>query len=50
MAVLVPASALAGEYTPLARGYWIPLTVAVVLRPELHGNVHTRCGTGRWEP
>ena len=37
MAVLVPASALAGEYTPLARGYWIPLTVAVVLRPDFTG-------------
>jgi hypothetical protein len=44
MAVLVPASSLIGEYTPLARGYWIPLTVAVVLRPDFSGTFSRGAG------
>ena len=44
MAVLVPASSLIGEYTPLARGYWIPLTVAVVLRPDFSGTLSRGAG------
>ena len=37
LAVLVPATSLVGEYTPLGRGYWIPLTVALVLRSDFSG-------------
>jgi uncharacterized membrane protein YccC len=45
MGVLVPASSVAAQHTALARGYWIPLTVAVVLRPDFTGTF-TR-GIGR---
>lgn len=34
LAVLVPISELLAAHTPLARGYWVPLTVALILRPD----------------
>lgn len=45
LAVTVPVSSVIGQHTPLARTYWIPLTVAVVLRPDFVGTF-TR-GLGR---
>lgn len=45
MAAVVPAASVAAQHTALARDYWIPLTVAVVLRPDFTGTF-TR-GIGR---
>lgn len=45
MAVAVPTASAVGQYTPLGRGYWIPLTVAVVLRPDFSGTF--TIGVGR---
>jgi uncharacterized membrane protein YccC len=34
LAVLVPATTALAEYSGLQRGYWVPLTVVLVLRPD----------------
>ena len=34
LAVLVPATTALAEYSGLHRGYWVPLTVVLVLRPD----------------
>jgi uncharacterized membrane protein YccC len=34
LAVLVPATTAVAEYSGLQRGYWVPLTVVLVLRPD----------------
>lgn len=41
LAVIVPATALLAEHIPLARGYWIVVAAATVLRPDF-GATFTR--------
>ena len=41
LAVVVTAAEVIAQRTPLGRGYWVPLTASVVLRPEF-GNTFSR--------
>ncbi|MCU1492384.1 MAG: hypothetical protein JWO62_148 [Acidimicrobiaceae bacterium] len=39
LAVVVPIAEIVSTHTPLQRGYWVPLTAALVLRPDFGGTL-----------